>query len=170
MKLTILFYLVLSAFVLYSCGKNEQKPEQNSSVKTEDKTEVKNDTSKVQKQDNKEVSSSGNELGMKVGLPQDFPKDVPQPPNSNCVGSIVNQTDGTTVTFSSKAKVMEIVNFYKEELKKSGYKPESGMDDLVNEKGGMLKWTKAERDVELMMSFNSESNSTDIVLSYKDKK
>ena len=60
--------------------------------------------------------------------------------------------------------------FYKEELKKNGFKPEPGMEDLINEKGGMLKWNKAERDVELMMSFNSESNSTDIVLSYKEKK
>lgn len=170
MKFTILHILILSMFVLYSCGKKEQKTEQNSTGKSEVKTEVKSDTSQVQKQDNKEVSSSGNELGMKVGLPQDFPKDVPQPPNSNCVGSIVNQTEGTTVTFSSKSKVMEIADFYKDELKKNGYKSDPGMDELMNDKGGMLKWTKLERDVELMMSFNSESNSTDIVLSYKEKK
>ncbi len=166
MKIIILHILILSAFVFYSCGKNEQKPEQNSSVKTE----VKTDSAQLKTKESKEVSTSGNELGLKVGLPQDFPKDVPQPPNSNCVGSIVNQTEGTTVTFSSKAKVMEVANFYKDELKKSGYKPEAGMEDLVNEKGGMLKWNKTERDVELMMSFNSESNSTDIVLSYKEKK
>ena len=79
-------------------------------------------------------------------------------------------TAGYIFTFSSKAKVMDIASFYKEELKKNGFKPEPGMEDLINEKGGMLKWNKAERDVELMMSFNSESNSTDIVLSYKEKK
>ena len=170
MKFTILHILILSTFVLFSCGKNEQKPEQISSGKTEVKTEINTDTSQVKKQDNKEVSSSSNELGLKVGLPQDFPKDVPQPPNSNCVGSIVNQTEGTTVTFSSKSKVMEIANFYKDELKKNGYKSDAGTEEMMNEKGGMLKWTKLERDVELMMSFNSESNSTDIVLSYKEKK
>ncbi len=166
MKYTILHILILSMLVLYSCGKNEQKPEQN----TTGKTEVTKDSAKLKSQDNKEVSTTGNELGLQVGLPQDFPKDVPQPPVSNCVGSIVNQTEGTTVTFSSKAKVMEIAAFYKDELKKSGYKPEPGMEDLINEKGGMLKWNKTEREVELMMSFNTESNSTDIVLSYKEKK
>ncbi|MFA5012084.1 MAG: hypothetical protein WC644_09060 [Ignavibacteria bacterium] len=166
MKYTILHVLILLMFVLYSCGKNEQKPEQNSSGKTE----VSTDSAKLNSQDNKEVSTTGNELGLQVGLPKDFPKDVPQPPNSNCVGSIVNQTEGTTVTFSSNAKVLDIASFYKEELKKNGFKSEPGMEDLINEKGGMLKWSKAERDVELMMSFNSESNSTDIVLSYKEKK
>lgn len=164
MKKIILYSLIAAFISVFGCGKQEQKTD-DSKGKTEPQTQ----TSAEQKQESKDVTSSGNELGMKVGLPADFPKDVPQPPNSNCVGSIFNQTEGTTVTFSSKSKVMDIANFYKEELKKTGFTPEPGMDELMNDKGGMLKWKKAGMEVELMMSFNSESNSSDIVLSYKTK-
>ena len=165
MKKVILYTFFAAFIAVFGCGKQEQKTEENAG-----KTETQTQTSADKKTVSKDIDSSGNELGMKVGLPDDFPKDVPQPPNSNCVGSLFNQGDGTTVTFSSKLKVMEIANFYKEELKKSGYAPKPGMDELMNDKGGMYKWNKAGMEVELMMSFNTESNSTDIVISYKTKK
>jgi hypothetical protein len=168
MRKSLLLLFVLSLFVLYGCGKNEQKPEDKKNVQTEVKTE--NKSVEQNQTDNDNKKSTENELGLKTGLPADFPKDVPQPPNSTCVGSIVNQTEGTTVTYTSKSKVMELTNFYKEEMKKNSYQVEAGMEELMNEKGGMIKWNKAGKEVELMMSFNSEQNATDIVLSYKDKK
>lgn len=168
MKKSILLVSVLCIFLVYGCGKNEQKPEDVKNVQTETKSE--NKTAEQNKPDSNNKKALENELGLKSGIPADFPKDVPQPPNSTCVGSIVNQTEGTTVTFSSKSKVMEIFNFYKEEMKKNSYQVEAGMEDLMNDKGGMIRWNKPGKDVELMMSFNSEQNATDIVLSYKDKK
>lgn len=169
MRKLLLLLVSLSLLTLYSCGKNEQKPEDKKDGNTEVKTENK---TPEQKSDGKqeEKKSGDNELGMKTGLPADFPKDVPQPPNSKCVGSIVNQTEGTTVTFTSTSKVMEIAAFYKEEMKKATYQIEPGMEDLVKDNGGMLKWNKPGKEVELLMSFNSEQKATDIVLSYKDKK
>lgn len=169
MRKLLLLFVSLSLLTLYSCGKNEQKPEEKKDGQTEVKTDSK---TPEQKSDGKqeEKKAGDNELGMITGLPVDFPKDVPQPPNSTCVGSIVNQTEGTTVTFTSKSKVLEIAGFYKEEMKKASYQLEAGMEDLMNDKGGMLKWNKPGKEVELMMSFNSEQKSTDIVLSYKDKK
>lgn len=169
MRKLLLLFVSLSLLALYSCGKNEQKPEEKKDGNTEVKTETKTSD---QKSDGKqeEKKSGENELGMKTGLPADFPKDIPQPPNSKCVGSIVNQTEGTTVTFSSTSKVLEISAFYKDEMKKASYQLEAGMEDLVNDKGGMLKWNKPGKEVELLMSFNSEQKATDIVLSYKDKK
>ncbi len=155
--------------MIYSCGKNEQKPE----VKKDGQTEIKTDNNtSEQKSDGKqeEKKSGNNELGMTTGLPVDFPKDIPQPPNSTCVGSIVNQTEGTTVTFTSKSKVLEIAGFFKEEMKKASYQLEAGMDELIKENGGMLKWNKPGKEVEILMSFNSDQKATDIVLSYKDKK
>jgi len=169
MRKLLLLFVSLSLLLVYSCGKNEQKPVEKKDGQTEVKTENKNPE---QKSDGKqeEKKSGDNELGLKTGLPADFPKDVPQPPNSTCVGSIVNQTEGTTVTFTSKSKVLEIAGFYKEEMKKASYQLEAGMDDLVKDNGGMLKWTKPGKEVELLMSFNSDQKTTDIVLSYKDKK
>jgi hypothetical protein len=168
MRKLILVFVSLSLLTIYSCGKNDQKPEEKKDGQTEVKTDNKTPD---QKSDVKtDEKSNNNELGMKTGLPADFPKDVPQPPNSTVVGSIVNQTEGTTVTFTSKSKVLEIAGFYKEELKKASFQLEAGMEDLINDKGGMLKWNKPGREVELMMSFNSDQKATDIVLSYKDKK
>jgi hypothetical protein len=169
MRKLLLLFVSLSLLTLYSCGKNEQKPEEKKDGTAEVKTETK---ATDQKTDGKtdEKKSGDNELGMKTGLPADFPKDVPQPPNSKCVGSIVNQTEGTTVTFTSSSKVVEIAAFYKEEMKKATYLLEPGMEDLVKDNGGMLKWNKPGKEVELLMSFNSDQKATDIVLSYKDKK
>jgi hypothetical protein len=169
MRKSLLLFVSLLLITFYSCGKNEQKPEVKKDLQTEVKSENK---TPEQKSDGKqeEKKSGDNELGMKTGLPSDFPKDVPQPPNSTCVGSIVNQAEGTTVTFTSKMKLMEIAGFYKDEMKKSSYQLEAGMEDLVNDKGGMLKWNKTGKEVELLMSFNSDQKTTDIVLSYKDKK
>lgn len=168
MKKSILLVSLLSFLLVFGCNKNEQKPEEIKNVQTESKSE--NKSVEQNKSDSNSKKSGENELGLKSGIPADFPKDIPQPPNSTCVGSILNQTEGTTVTFSSKSKVMEIFNFYKEEMKKNSYQVEAGMEDLMNDKGGMIRWTKPGKDVELMMSFNSEQNATDIVLSYKDKK
>jgi len=169
MRKLLLLVVSLSLLTIYSCGKNEPKPEEKKDGNTEVKTENKAPEQKTEgKQEEKK--SGDNELGMKTGLPADFPKDVPQPPNSSVVGSIVNQTEGTTVTFTSKSKVLEIAGFYKEEMKKGSYQLEAGMEDLLNDKGGMLKWNKPGKEVELLMSFNSDQKATDIVLSYKDKK
>ncbi|MCI0472048.1 MAG: hypothetical protein L0Y76_00520 [Ignavibacteria bacterium] len=166
MKIYFPLISLLLAFLLLSCGKNEQVQDKKTDSINAPKTEI-TETAGEKKQGDTTTKS---ELGLKSGLPEDFPKDVPQPPNSTCHGSIFNQTDGTTVTFVSKSKVMEIVNFYKEEMKKNSFVQEQGSDELVSDKGGLVKWTKGNREVELMMSFKSETNETDIVLSYKDKK
>jgi len=158
----IIFSLLLIGFT--SCGKKETKTD---SPKDTVKTEIKKDTNTT---GDKKDDKAGNELGLKSGIPADFPKDVPQPPNSTCHGTIYNQTDGNAVTFISKAKPLEIVNFYKEELKKNGFTFEAGQDEMVNEKGGMLKWSKGKLDVEVMMSYKAEANESDVVLSYKEKK
>jgi len=169
MRKLLLLLVSLSLITIYSCGKNDQKPEDKKDGQTELKTDGK---TAEQKSDGKteEKKAGENELGMKTGLPADYPKDVPQPPNSTVVGSIVNQTEGTTVTFTSKSKVLEIADFYKDEMKKASYQLEAGMEELMNDKGGMFKWNKPGREVELMMSFNTDQKATDIVLSYKDKK
>ncbi len=164
--------LILSVFLLISfgCGKNQQAGDQDQKkseeLKSENKTPDK--VTEVKKEDSKQDGS--NDLGMKSGLPADFPKDVPVPPNSTCHGSIYNQTEGTTVTFVAKGKPADIITFYKAEMSKGGFVQEQGSDDLVNEKGGMLKWNKDKRSVEIMMSYKPDSNETDLVLSYKDKK
>lgn len=164
--------LILSVFLLISfgCGKNQpagdQEQKKTEETKSDNKTPDK--VTDTKKDDAKQDGS--NDLGMKSGLPADFPKDVPVPQNSTCHGSIYNQTEGTTVTFVSKGKPMDIVAFYKNEMGKNGFVLEQGSDDLVNEKGGMLKWNKDKRSVEIMMSYKPDSNETDLVLSYKDKK
>jgi hypothetical protein len=165
MKIYFPLISLLLAFFLLGCGKNGQVQNKKTDS-TASKTEI-TETAGEKKRDDTTAKS---ELGLKSGLPADFPKDLPQPPNSTCHGSIFNQTDGTTVTFVSKSKVLEIVSFYKEEMKKNSYVQEQGTDDLVSDKGGLVKWTKGNREVELMMSYKSETNETDIVLSYKDKK
>ena len=169
MKKLLLVTISLTFLIGFGCGKNqpvpEQKKDKSDTVRTDSKAPDK--VNDIKKEDSK---SDGNELGLKSGLPADYPKDIPVPPNSTCHGSIYNQTEGTTVTFVAKGKTTEIANFYKEEMKKSGFQQEAGSDELLNDKGGMLKWTKDKREVEIMMSYKSETSETDIVLSYKDKK
>jgi hypothetical protein len=169
MKKLLFVIISLSVLIGFGCGKNQPPPEQKKDKTDEVKTDNKT-PDKVGETKKEETKSDGNDLGLKSGLPADYPKDIPVPPNSTCHGSIYNQSEGTTVTFVSKGKPMEIANFYKEEMKKNGFQQEAGSDELMNEKGGMIKWTKDKRDVEVMMSFKPESSETDIVLSYKEKK
>ena len=169
MKKLLPVVLALFLFIGLGCGKNQEPAGEQQKTTSENKSE--NKTPENTGDVNKDTSKTGgNELGMKTGLPADFPKDVPVPPNSICHGSIYNQSEGTTVTFVSKDKPMNIVNFYKAEMSKNGFTQEQGADDMVNDKGGMLKWNKDKRIVEIMMSFKSETSETDIVLSYKDSK
>ncbi|MCE1164708.1 MAG: hypothetical protein LWX07_04805 [Bacteroidetes bacterium] len=164
--------LILSLFILISfgCGKNQPAGDQDQKKTEEIKTDNKTPDKVTDNTKKDEGKQDGNDLGMKSGLPEDFPKDIPVPQNSTCHGSIYNQSEGTTVTFVVKGKPADIVNFYKAEMTKSGFIQEQGSEDLMNDKGGMIKWNKDKRAVEMMMSYKPETNETDLVLSYKDKK
>ncbi|MBK9226652.1 MAG: hypothetical protein IPL67_06280 [Ignavibacteria bacterium] len=86
--------------------------------------------------------------------------------NSKTLGSL-NSTEGTVVTFESTDMVPGIITFYKDEMKKNGYEIVEGSENLVSDKGGVLSWKKAGKEVGLMLGFDKDKNITSLVITYK---
>jgi len=103
---------------------------------------------------------------MTPGLPKDFPVDVPQPKNAKTLGSL-NSSEGVVVTFESTDKVQDIVDFYKEEMKRNGFAVTEGGETLVSDKGGLINWIKDKREVGLMLGYDKDKNITSLVITYK---
>ena len=111
-------------------------------------------------------NSTANDLGLTQGLPSNYPSDVPQPKDSKCLGSL-NSSEGTVVTFESPQGVKDILEFYKAEMKKSGYDLGEGGEVLMSDKGGIIGWKKGDKEVGLMLGANEEKKNTSIVITYK---
>lgn len=180
----LITFIVGSLFTLTlnGCGdKNEVSGEKKNETKQELKSDSKSESSenKDDEQNKKEELNSDpsadlsksdanktNELGMTPGLPANFPGDVPQPKNSKTLGSL-NSSEGTVVTFESPEKVLDIVNYYKEEMKKNGYVISEGGETLVSDKGGLIGWKKESKEVGLMLGYDKDKNITSLVITYK---
>ena len=170
------FSLVLILFTLVlinGCGeKNESSGDKKDAVRKESNDNAvliedeakKNDVTKDDPL--KDDASKSNDLGMTPGLPKDFPADIPQPKNAKTLGSL-NSSEGVVVTFESTDKVQDIVNFYKEEMKKNGFSITEGGENLVSDKGGLINWSKDKRDIGLMLGYDKDKNITSLVITYK---
>lgn len=179
LKFVVAISFIFSFYVIGCENKTEEakiKTEEKSEAKSESKNEIKNEEDlkneeelKIKEEANKETSENGdskaNELGMTPGLPGNFPSDLPQPKNSKTLGSI-NSSDGTIVTFESSDNVLDIVNFYKTELKKKGYTLTETGETLVSDKGGLINWTKDKKEVGLTLGYDKDRNVTSIALTY----
>jgi hypothetical protein len=168
MKKYFLISVLLSFVLVYGCGnKNENtadKKNDNTSeqVKTDDK---KIDTS-GKKNETAGDTKSANELGITEGIPTNYPADLPQPKNSKCMGSLAT-SDGTAVTFESTETARNIFDFYKEQMKKSGFEMGDGGETLASDQGGLIGWKKDNREVGLMVSFDKETKKAQVVITYK---
>jgi len=170
MKKILLSVLFISALSLTGCD-NKSKEEVKDGKETEkvipekDENQIKEEANMNETGKSEEQSNAENELGMKPGLPADFPKDIPQPKNAKVLGSL-NSSDGTVVTFESNDKVLEIVEYYKEEMKKSGYSLSEEGESLVSDKGGLINWSKGDKIAGLMLGFDKDKNITSLVITY----
>jgi hypothetical protein len=168
MKKLLLLGILISFVTLQSCGNKEQNPD----VKKDPTDQVKTDEQKKDnaagdvKQDDKKINSDAEGLGLTSGLPKDFPKDFPEPPNSKCNGFLYS-SDGTVVTFESKDNLKNLVDFYKSQMEKSGYKNQEGNDYFQNENGAMLGFKKDNKEVGFLFGINKENNITQVVITYK---
>jgi len=171
MKKLLLLGIILSFFAIQGCGNKDR----NTEVKKDDKTgeQVKTDEKKADnnttgdvKTDDKKVNNDPNGLGLTSGLPQDFPKDVPQPNNSKCNGFLYS-SDGTVVTFESKDDMKSLIDFYKSQMDKSGYKNQEGNEYFQNENGAMLGYKKDNKEVGFLFGINKENKITQVVITYK---
>lgn len=171
MRKLLLIGILLSFFVIQGCGNKDEKTD----VKKVDSTKVtqqqtdnkKIDSSKGEvKPDDKNSNQDQNGLGMTSGLPKDFPKDVPQPNNSKCNGYLYS-ADGTVVTFESKDNMKAMIDFYKAQMEKNGYKSQEGNEFFQNENGAMLGYKKDNKEVGFLFGVNKENNVTQIVITYK---
>jgi hypothetical protein len=63
--------------------------------------------------------------------------------------------------------VQDIVNFYKEEMKKNGFAVTEGGESLVSDKGGLINWVKDKREIGLMLGYDKDKNITSLVITYK---
>ena len=169
----LILLLIFGALVtISSCGeknenaggkKDEQKESKEDAVLIEDESLKTDGTNEDPLKDD---ASKTNELGMSPGLPKDFPVDVPQPKNAKTLGSL-NSSEGVVVTFESTDKVQDIVNFYKEEMKKNGFAVSEGGETLVSDKGGLINWIKNKREVGLMLGYDKDKDITSLVITYK---
>jgi hypothetical protein len=158
--------LVLFIFVLAGCGKKTDQQQTNT---TGDNKQLNQDV-KVENKDvptNKTDDSKKdgkNELGIKEGLPADYPKDLPQPKNSKVLGSL-NTSEGTTVTFESTEKPMDLLKDFGDNVEKIGFKKADG--EQMKEEGGMSMWKKEAREVSLMLAWDKEKKISSVVVTYK---
>lgn len=180
----LIIFIIWSIFTLSlnGCGdknevsgekKNDSKQESVNNSKSEsadnkEDAQMKKDESNTEQSADlsKNDPNKTNELGMTPGLPANFPSDVPQPKNSKTLGSL-NSSEGTVVTFESSEKVQEIVNYYKEEMKKNGYVISESGETLVSDKGGLIGWKKESKEVGLMLGYDKDKNITSLVITYK---
>ncbi len=168
--------IILFAFVTLNCGNKKQitieKSDDSKQETKKEGTDASQDSKNDKKnkdesiQQSKEDINKANELGMTPGLPNNFPSDVPQPKNSKTLGSL-NSSEGTVVTFESNDKVLDIVNFYKEEMKKNGYVLSEGGESMISDKGGLVDWKKDTKEVGLMLGYDKDKNITSLVITYK---
>lgn len=154
-------------FILAGCGQKTEDVEGNVDKKTDQTTQTdsKSDDGNVTG-DRQETKVGDNELGLTEGLPSNFPEDVPQPNNSKCIGSL-NSSEGTVVTFESSDKVKDILNFYRDAMKKNGFELGEGGETLVSDQGGLIGWKKDSREVGLMIGYDDEKSKSSVVITYK---
>jgi len=170
MKKIILSVFFISALILTGCGNKEKEAVKESNETEKEMTEksenqIKDELNKDESVNSDDQSKIENELGMKPGLPADFPKEIPHPKNAKVLGSL-NSSDGTVVTFESNDKVLDIVEFYKEEMKKGGYTLTEEGESLVSDKGGLINWSKGNKIAGLMLGFDKDKNITSLVITY----
>lgn len=173
MRKFIFTFIIGFIFIINGCGdKNEATGDKKDDTKKKEMNQEQDmqQNEEVKKKDEtnltKEDASKLNELGMTAGLPPNFPSDVPQPKNGKVLGSL-NSSEGTVVTFESNDNVMNIVNFYKEEMKKNGYAVTEEGETLISDKGGLINWKKDSKEVQLMLGYDKDKNITSLVITYK---
>lgn len=182
MKLSLLITAIFFSMVAFSCGNKEEsagdkKDQSKQEVKKEasqDNANIKSmsedsDLKRKEEQNNTtggEQNTSASELGMTPGLPSNYPNDIPKPKNATTIGSI-NSMEGTLVTFESSDKVSDIIEFFKDEMKRNGYAIPEGGEVVKSENGALIKWKKGDKEVELTLAFDDKKNKTSIVVTYK---
>ena len=176
-KLTSIILSLFIVLIMTGCG-NTEKPDSKDDNTVKDKTENtekpgdNGNSSGDEKGEDKGDGESGdkntnaNDIGMTPGLPADFPSDVPEPPDSKVIGSL-NSSEGTVVTFESNEKVKEIVDFYKDEMKKNGFDLSDGGEILITDDGGLIGWKKGSRELGLMLAHDKDKDMTSTVITYK---
>jgi hypothetical protein len=161
---TILF--ITGSLIISGCGKKDQTQTPGGDNKTDVKTDQqKTDPTKTDptKTDPTKTDTK-NELGLKEGMPGDYPKDIPQPKNGKPLGSL-NTSEGTTATFESSEKPMDILKDFADGMEKGGFK-KSG-DDMMKDEGGMTMWKKDAREVSLMLAWDKDKKVSSVVVTYK---
>lgn len=172
----IILLLVFSSLLLMQingCGKKDE----NSGASTEKKNEAGNNTDAGNKEtemskEELKTDPAGTETGteskleMEAGLPADFPSDVPQFTKAKLIGSL-SSSDGMMVTYESPEQVQEIIDFYKDGMKKSGYTVEEGGEIITPGKGGLINWIKQGKSVQIVLGYDKDKSLSSFVITYK---
>jgi hypothetical protein len=163
----LLLLIVLFVFIAFSgCGKKEDKDAGKTSDKKTEESVNENKDAKDDKDKKDDKTISLNDLGISEGVPKNYPSDIPQPKNAKCLGSL-SSSEGTIVNFESTDKVREIVDFFKDEMKKNGFDIMEGGEILVSDDAAMIGWKKKDREISVVIGFNKENSKSQIALTYK---
>ena len=165
----IILLLLAIAFIAMFVGCGDKDDSKTNQTKTDStkKENVKTENKQTpDSKENQETKTGTNELGMSTGLPSNFPSDIPKPQNAEVTGNITT-SEGINVTFISTDKISVIVDYYKEQMKKNGFKELNDPDYVMSEKGGMIGWDKNGKKVTIAVTFNKEMNKTQLVITFQ---
>ena len=149
-KLSCLIAIVF-VLAITGCSKKDDV-----STKTDTKTDTKtNDTKTDIKTKDAEISDNK--------LPSDFPSDIPQYKDSKILAS-AKTPQGTAVTFEINDKSKAVADFYKTEMKKSGYEADKNMEMMMTDKGGVMMYKKGGKQVSFTYGYDDASSKTSLVI------
>ncbi len=147
-------YVFLAVFIIGITGCSKKDEKTDPTTKTEDSKDKGTDVK------TKDVDVSTTKL------PSDFPSDIPQYKDSKITAS-VKTPQGTAVTFEISDKGKAVADFYKTEMKKSGYDADKSNDMMATDKGGVLIYKKGGKEVDLTYGYDEASNKTSLVILLK---
>ncbi|RPI18925.1 MAG: hypothetical protein EHM58_03445 [Ignavibacteriae bacterium] len=104
-----------------------------------------------------------NELGLIEGMPFDYPSDIPLPMNSKCIGHMTT-SEGVVVTFESNDIWNNILYDFALRIESNGYKKKE--KENINDYGGFVAWVKDEKEVNIMIAKQFESEKVEIAVTY----
>lgn len=147
-------YVFLAVFIIGITGCSKKDEKTDVTTKTEDSKDKGTDVK------TKDVEVSTNKL------PSDFPSDIPQYKDSKILGS-AKTPQGTAVTFEINDKAKAVADFYKTEMKKSGYDADKNNDMMATDKGGVMIYKKGGKEISLTYGYDDATSKTSLVVLIK---
>lgn len=152
--ITPLLVFFIAFILIQGCEKKQEKSDSQPSSDEQ--------TAEVQFSDEQTVTEKA-VLETKEGLPENFPKEIPIPEKAKKIKYIDNNT-GKIVICETEVGVKEVINFYKENMKKNGFELIKNDNLIDKDEIYNADWKKDNKNVNVAITF--QNNTTSVVISY----